>query len=99
MELGFVGLGKMGLNMVARLVTGGHDIVAYDRDRAAVTRAQTAGARGAAGLAELVAALAPPRGIWLMVPAGEPTDATVTALPALLSAGDMINDVGNRDFL
>ena len=60
MQLGFVGLGKMGLNMVTRLVAGGHEIVAYDRDAAAISRAESAGARGAAALDALVSTLSPP---------------------------------------
>ena len=72
MQLGFVGLGKMGLNMVTRLVAGGHEIVAYDRDASATARAEAAGARGAATLDALVSALSPPRAVWVMVPAGDP---------------------------
>ena len=74
MQLGFVGLGKMGLNMVTRLVNGGHQIVAYDRNPAATARAETVGAQGTADLETLVSALAPPRAVWVMVPAGEPTE-------------------------
>ena len=98
MQLGFVGLGKMGLNMVTRLTRGGHDVVAFDRDPAARSRAAAAGAREAGSLGELVAALAPPRAVWLMVPAGEPTETTIEALRPLLAAGDAIVDGGNTDF-
>ena len=98
MQLGFVGLGRMGLNMVTRLVRGGHDIVAYDRSPDAVGRAQAAGARGASSLDALVGALAAPRAVWVMVPSGAPTEATVDALGALLSAGDTIVDGGNTNF-
>jgi len=98
MQLGFVGLGKMGLNMVTRLVAGGHEIVAYDRDAAATARATSAGARGAATLDALVAALSTPRAVWVMVPAGEPTESTVSALADILSPNDVVIDGGNTNF-
>src|SRR2546428_4529730 len=98
MQLGFVGLGRMGLNMVTRLVRGGHAIVAYDRSGEAIARAESAGARGVASLEALPAALAAPRVVWVMVPAGAPTDSTIAALGNLLSAGDAIVDGGNTNF-
>jgi 6-phosphogluconate dehydrogenase len=98
MQLGFVGLGRMGLNMVTRLVRGGHQIVAYDRSPEAVARAEAAGARGVASLDVLPAALEAPRAIWVMVPAGDPTESTVSALGHLLSTGDTIVDGGNTNF-
>src|SRR3954470_19457615 len=98
MQIGFIGLGRMGLNMVTRLVRGGHAVVAYDRSADAVARAHAAGARGVASLDALVAELAAPRTIWLMVPAGDPTEATVTALAEQLAAGDAIVDGGNTNF-
>ena len=98
MELGFVGLGRMGLNMVTRLVRGGHQIIAFDRSPEAVARAEAAGARGVASLDALARALTPPRTVWVMVPAGDPTESTVTALGSLLSAGDAIVDGGNTRF-
>jgi 6-phosphogluconate dehydrogenase len=98
MQLGFVGLGKMGLNMVTRLVRGGHQIVAFDRNPAAVAKAEAAGARGVAALEELVGALAAPRAVWVMVPSGAPTESTVAALGTLLDAGDVIIDGGNTNF-
>ena len=98
MHLGFIGLGKMGLNMVTRLVNGGHRIVAYDRDAAATGRAADAGAHGAASLEALVASLSAPRAVWLMVPAGEPTESTITALADILSPGDVVIDGGNTNF-
>jgi len=88
----------MGLNMTRRLVAGGHAVVAYDRDSSATTRAREAGATDAPALANLVAALAPPRAVWVMVPAGDPTESTVNALAALLSPGDVIIDGGNTNF-
>jgi 6-phosphogluconate dehydrogenase len=98
MELGFVGLGKMGLNMVTRLRRGGHRIVAYDRAFDAVARAEDAGADGADSLPDLVAKLSAPRAVWIMVPAGAATESTVTSLGELLSDGDVIIDGGNTNF-
>jgi 6-phosphogluconate dehydrogenase len=98
MQLGFVGLGRMGLNMVTRLARAGHAVVAYDRSPEAVTRAEAAGAQGAASLEALASTLAAPKAIWLMVPAGDATESTVTALAALLSAGDIVIDGGNSNF-
>jgi 6-phosphogluconate dehydrogenase len=98
MQIGFVGLGRMGLNMVTRLARGGHTVAAYDRSPEAVGRAAAAGAQGAASLEAIVAALTPPRAIWLMVPAGDATETTVNALAALLSAGDIVIDGGNSNF-
>src|SRR4029079_18919380 len=98
MRLGFVGLGKMGLNMVTRLVAGGHEIVAYDRDPAATARAASAGARSATTLVALVKALSPPRAVWLMVPSGAPTETTVSALADILSPNDVVIDGGNTNF-
>jgi 6-phosphogluconate dehydrogenase len=97
MQLGFVGLGRMGLNMVTRLIRGGHQIAAYDRSADAVARAATAGAQGVSSLEALVAALAPPRAVWVMVPAGDPTETTVAALSTLLSPDDVIIDGGKHE--
>jgi 6-phosphogluconate dehydrogenase len=98
MQLGFVGLGKMGLNMVTRLQRGGHQIVAYDRSADAVTRAQGSGATGTSRLADLVSALTPPRAVWVMVPAGAPTESTIAELSERLAARDTIIDGGNTHF-
>ena len=95
MRLGVVGLGRMGGNMVTRLLRGGHEVVAYDRSAEAVRGAATGGARGADSLEALVRALAPQRHVWLMVPAGEPTEATIQALAPLLARGDTLVDGGN----
>ncbi|MGH2839570.1 MAG: phosphogluconate dehydrogenase (NAD(+)-dependent, decarboxylating) [Solirubrobacteraceae bacterium] len=96
-QIGFVGLGRMGGNMVARIKRDSeHDVVAYDRDAGTATRvAEQTGARGAKSLADLVSKLAAPRMVWIMVPAGEPTQDTVDKLAALLQEGDMIVDGGN----
>ncbi len=95
MELGFVGLGRMGGSMVTRLLRGRHTVVGYDPSPPAAAAAQAAGARGAPSLAALVEALAPPRAVWLMLPAGAPTESTVAALGELLAPGDTIVDGGN----
>jgi 6-phosphogluconate dehydrogenase len=96
MQIGFVGLGKMGGNMVARIRRDSdHDVVAFDFDARAVARASKTGARGTASLRELVKALEPPRTVWIMVPAGDPTQKTVEALAKLLDADDTIVDGGN----
>jgi 6-phosphogluconate dehydrogenase len=96
MQIGFVGLGKMGGNMVARLKRDSdHDVVAFDFDAQALARAAKTGARGAASLRELVKGLEPPRIVWIMVPAGEATQKTVEALAKLLEADDTIVDGGN----
>src|SRR5438445_11641878 len=88
----------MGLNMVTRLERGGHDIVAYDRSAEAVGKAQEVKAAGVASLEALVAKLKAPRAVWVMVPAGDPTESTITSLAGLLSAGDVIIDGGNTNF-
>jgi 6-phosphogluconate dehydrogenase len=90
-----IGLGRMGANMTTRLMRGGHQVAAYDRDPAAVQRTAADGATGAASLQELVAKLQPPRSVWIMVPAGDPTDSTIGALLGLLAPGDAIIDGGN----
>ena len=98
MELGFVGLGRMGANMVQRLLQGEHRIVAYNRDPKPVAAAQAKGALGVASLQDLVKRLTPPRAIWLMVPAGDPVTQTLDALTPLLQAGDTIVEGGNSNY-
>jgi 6-phosphogluconate dehydrogenase len=98
MEIGFVGLGKMGMNMVERLRRDSHKIVAFDLDAAKLREVSTFGADGVSSLRDLVAGLAAPRGVWVMVPAGEPTDTTINQLAELLSPGDAIIDGGNTNF-
>jgi len=95
MELGLIGLGRMGANMAQRLLGGGHRVVAYDRDPEAVHSVASAGAAGAGSLEELVRKLSPPRAVWLMVPAGAPVEQTIHSLAPLLSPGDVIIDGGN----
>jgi 6-phosphogluconate dehydrogenase len=98
MQLGFVGLGKMGLNMVTRLLRGGHKIVAYNRSSESVVHAVGLGASGASSLQDVVSQLSAPRAVWVMVPAGQATESTVKALADLLSPGDTIIDGGNTNF-
>jgi len=98
MQLGFVGLGRMGLNMVTRLTRGGHEIVAFDRSAEAVSRATQSGGRGVPSLESLVGALSAPRAVWVMVPAGAPTESTIDALGGLLSRGDVVIDGGNTNY-
>jgi 6-phosphogluconate dehydrogenase len=95
MQLGMIGLGKMGANMVKRLMTGGHSCVGFDVNSASVESLKNDGAQGAASLEELVAMLQPPRVIWCMVPAGDLTEKTVMALSELLDKDDIIIDGGN----
>ena len=96
MQIGFVGLGKMGGNMVARIRRDSeHEVVAFDFDPAAIKKATRRGAIGARTLKELVRKLEPPRTVWIMVPAGDPTQRTVEALAKLLERDDMIVDGGN----
>jgi 6-phosphogluconate dehydrogenase len=95
MKLGMIGLGRMGANMAQRLMKGGHQIVGFDPQEAARKALESSGAQTAESLAALVAALPAPRTLWLMVPAGDITDASLDALLPLLTAGDTIIDGGN----
>ena len=95
MQIGFVGLGRMGGNMVTRLLRGGHQVVAYDRADAARAAVAQAGARPVDALDALVTALAPPRAVWVMVPAGAPTESTIADLAGKLAPGDVVIDGGN----
>ncbi len=98
MEIGFVGLGKMGMNMVQRLRRDNHSVVAFDLDAAKLKEVKSHGAEGVATLKELVAALKPPRGVWVMVPSGDPTEKTIAQLGELMEADDTIIDGGNTNF-
>jgi 6-phosphogluconate dehydrogenase len=95
MELGMIGLGRMGANMAQRLVRDGHRAVGFDSSEESRARAAQNGIAPVASLAELVAALTPPRALWLMVPAGAPVDETIAALLPLLAQGDALIDGGN----
>jgi len=98
MQLGMIGLGRMGANMVRRLMRGGHTCVVYDRSADAVTGLSSEGATGATALKDFVAKLERPRSIWLMVPAGV-TDASISELVPLLERGDCIIDGGNSYYI
>jgi 6-phosphogluconate dehydrogenase len=96
MQIGFIGLGRMGGNMVHRIKRDSeHDVVAFDFNADAVATAAGVGATGADSLEDLVSKLEAPRQVWIMVPAGDPTDQTVDALSKMLDEGDMIIDGGN----
>ena len=95
MQLGMIGLGRMGGNIVKRLMRDDHKCVVYDRDAKAVAALAEAGATGAKDLADLIAKLDAPRVVWVMLPAGKPTEDTITELAAHLKAGDIIIDGGN----
>ena len=96
MQIGMVGLGRMGASMVGRLMQGGHSCVVHDLQPTAVDRLRSQGATGAASLQHLVTALARPRAIWLMVPAGL-VDEVLAALVPLLDADDIVIDGGNSN--
>jgi 6-phosphogluconate dehydrogenase len=98
MKLGFVGLGKMGANMVRRLLVDGHEVVAWARSTDSVREAVSAGAVGATSLDDVARRLSPPRVVWLMIPAGDPVESSIATLRPLLSAGDVIVDGGNSRF-
>jgi 6-phosphogluconate dehydrogenase len=99
MQLGMVGLGKMGANMTTRLQNAGHHVVAYDRSADAVKVATSGGAIGATSLGDLVGKLnASPKVVWIMVPSGKPTDDTIDELCGLLGKGDVIIDGGNSNY-
>ena len=95
MQLGLIGLGRMGGNMARRLVRGGHTVVAWDRNAAAVSALAADAIVSASSIDDLVARLDRPRAIWIMVPAGDPTEQTITALAARLESNDTIIDGGN----
>jgi len=95
MELGIVGLGRMGGNISQRLMRAGHKTVVYDRNEQVVHGLADKGAQPSTGLADMVAKLAPPRAIWVMLPAGKITEATVSELADLLQSGDTVIDGGN----
>jgi 6-phosphogluconate dehydrogenase len=95
MQLGMIGLGRMGANMARRLMRGGHQLVVYDRDAEAVKKLAGEGATGVDGLKGFVSAMAKPRHVWIMVPAGGPTESTVNELAEILEPGDTVIDGGN----
>ena len=98
MEIGMVGLGKMGANMTKRLVNSGHKVLVFDRNEESVQTVVDDGAFGTQSLEELVQELSVPRAVWVMVPAGEATDSVIESLGSLLEPGDMIIDGGNSNY-
>jgi 6-phosphogluconate dehydrogenase len=98
LRLAVIGLGRMGANISLRLMRGGHEVVGFDRDVAAVAKLAEEGASGASSLEEVAAKLEPPRIFWVMLPAGGPTEETVAALRAIAEAGDVIIDGGSSFF-
>ena len=98
MQLGMIGPGRMGANMARRLMRGGHEVVAFDLSRENVQRLASQGATGARSLDDLVSKLQQPRAVWVMVPAGGPTERTVMSLAERLDPGDTIVDGGNSYF-
>ena len=98
MQLGMIGLGRMGANMVRRLIRGGHHCVVFDVNQENVQRLAVEGAIGASSMDDLINRLTPPRAVWVMVPAGDPTETTVEALAQRLSPEDIVIDGGNSYF-
>ena len=98
MDIGMIGLGRMGANMAERLARGGHRVVGFDRNAPARKRAEEQGAESAASLAALVAKLQPPRVLWLMIPAGAAVDEAIAELAPLVAAHDVLVDGGNSNY-
>ena len=98
MQLGMIGLGRMGANMVRRLMRGGHECVVFDLNAANVEQLAGEGARGAGSLDDFLSKLGQPRAVWIMVPAGSATEKTVNDLAARMEAGDIIIDGGNSNY-
>ncbi len=98
MEIGMIGLGRMGGNMAQRLLKGGHKVVAYDPKQETVEAIVKEGALGVSSIADLSAQLTPPRAVWVMVPSGQVTESTVNAVAESLSPGDVIIDGGNSNY-
>jgi 6-phosphogluconate dehydrogenase len=98
MEMGMIGLGRMGANMTRRLTAAGHRIVVYDRKQAAVAELVAEGATGSESLSDVTAKLSPPRAIWIMVPSGDAVDETIASLAGSLRKGDILIDGGNSNY-
>lgn len=98
MELGLIGLGRMGANMAHRLILGGHRVVTFDLDAKSVAASAEFGAEAAESLADMVSRLSRPRALWLMLPIGQPTEDTIDALVPLLAEGDLVIDGGNANY-
>lgn len=98
MEIGMIGLGKMGANMATRLTQAGHRVVAFDRSAEAVAKAVDGGVVASDSIEALARTLKAPRAVWVMVPSGDPTEQTILALGAVLSKGDTVIDGGNSNY-
>src|SRR5580698_2408018 len=98
MQIGMIGLGRMGANMALRLMRAGHECVVFDRSKKAIEGLVAEGAKGVAGMADLVQQLKGPRAVWLMVPAGV-VDETISILAPLLNEGDILIDGGNSYYI
>ena len=98
MELGLIGLGRMGANMAHRLILGGHRVVTFDVDANSIAATAAFGADAAGSLVDVASRLPQPRAVWLMLPIGEPTEDTISALVPILSPGDLIIDGGNANY-
>src|SRR5260370_30558808 len=95
MKIGMVGLGRMGSNMARRLMRGGHQCVVFDLNPQSVSQLAKEGAQASASLEDLAARLEKPRAVWIMLPAGEPTEQTVTTLAGRIEPGDILVDGGD----
>jgi len=98
MQLGMIGLGRMGANMVRRLMRGGHECFVFDLNADSVKQLESEGARGARTVEDLVEKMQKPRAVWVMVPAGDPTEKIVDMLSKFMSGGDIVIDGGNSHF-
>src|SRR6516165_1824828 len=98
MQLGMVGLGRMGANMVRRLMRGGHECFVFDLNAESVKQMESEGAGAARTIEDLVEKMRKPRAVWVMVPAGDPTEKTIEELSNFMSADDVIIDGGNSHF-
>ena len=98
MEIGMIGLGRMGGNMTLRLLKKGHSVVAFDFNQEAVSAVADAGAVASTSVEDMVSRLSAPRAVWIMVPSGDPTEQTINAVAELLSSGDTIIDGGNSNY-
>ena len=98
MDIGMIGLGRMGKNMTLRLLSGGHRVVVWNRTPESIAELAKSGAVPAEGIPDLARKLEPPRAVWCMVPSGEATESTVANLESVLQAGDIVIDGGNSNF-
>jgi 6-phosphogluconate dehydrogenase len=98
MDIGFIGLGRMGLNMSIRLRRGGHRVAGFNQDASKLTEAREHGIETAGSVPELLALLPSPRAVWMMIPAGQPVDDTIDLLLPLLAKGDLVVDGGNSNY-